>query len=159
MGAFELRDLLCSEECRFGLGYKDFKICTHLRKSRITELAAELVRFENEDSKPSELFKAVVIYVDDPEFWAECCNFKSKLQNHAPKWIQEAFISTTKHQLLRLSGKNLTKNDQLLFLERIDQLMAITQHSRIENLEQDIKYWISNLERVASVSSSCSNMN
>ena len=148
MGEFRIGDILCKLDCRFGLTDRDYEICDHVCDVRMKELAAELLAFEQSQKTPSELFEMVQIYVDDPKFWSFCLNFSSKLQRHSPVWVQNAFVNATKHQLLRLSGKELTKCDQQLFLQRIGQLLEITQYNRIENLEQDIEYWISNIKRV-----------
>ena len=148
MCEFQIGDIYCKFDCRFGLTNRSFEICDHVCQTRMKELATELAEFEIDQKNPSELFKAVEIYVDDPKFWAFCLNFSSKLQRHSPVWVRNAFITSTKHQLLRLSGKYLTNSDQDLFLERIQQLLQITQYNKIENLDKDIEYWIKNIQRV-----------
>lgn len=148
MNEFRLCDIMCKFDCRYGLGHSDYKICRHVSHRQMQQLANDLAAVEHGMERESDLFRTVLLYVDDPMFWAMCLNFRGKLQRHSPLWLQNAFVTTTKHQLLRLSGKQLTKCDQDLFLERIEQLLAITQHNKIDNLDQDIEYWVSNIERV-----------
>ena len=148
MEEFCLGDLFCKFDCRYGLGENDFELCSHVKPVRMKELADQLLAAEQSRERESDLFSTVQLYVDDPAFWAMCLDFKGNLQRHLPIWIRDEFVRTTKHQLLRLSGKRLKKCDQELFLERIEQLLAITEYKKIDCLEQDIKYWVFNLERV-----------
>lgn len=147
MPEFEIRNIMCPFDCRFGLQNKSGLICRHLKTIHVEELAAELLEFELCWSEPSELFKTVQLYVDDPKFWSNCLRFSEKLHRHAPSWIQDAFIESTRHQLLRLSGTEMTKINEALFLKRVKQLMLLTSTCDMHLLHDEINYWISNITR------------
>ena len=153
MPEFQIRNIMCPFDCRYGLGSKNDSLCRHLKTVHLENLAAELLEFEILQDKPSELFKSVQLYVDDPEFWSNCLGISEKLHLHAPVWIQEAFIESTRHQLLRLSGAKMDNNNYRLFIKRIEQLMMLTTTGttcEMQFLLSDIDYWISNVTRVNS---------
>jgi hypothetical protein len=152
MPEYKIGEIICKSDCRFGLD-QNFNQCTHVEQSKLRELALELANFEAEGLKESDLCQGVKIYIDDPEFWAQTLCFDQKLQRHSKFWLREAFVNCSKHQLLRLSGKELDSVHSQIFLKRIEQLLAMTQFGKIENLEEDIKYWISNIQRVNRVNS------
>ena len=151
MPEFEIRNIMCPFDCRFGLTNKDESICGHLKTIQLEELAAELLEFEMCWSEPSELFKSVRFYVDDPEFWSKCLRFSEKLHRHAPAWIQEAFVESTRHQLLRLSGAKMNEKKEILFLKRVKQLALLTPSCDMNLLHDEINYWISNIIRANSL--------
>ena len=76
---FEIYKIICSEGCRKGLTTKN-ELCSHL--SDIRKLAMELEAYESTQKVPSELFRQVELYVDDPQFWSACLEFDQKLQRH-----------------------------------------------------------------------------
>ncbi|CAG5111767.1 Oidioi.mRNA.OKI2018_I69.chr2.g6041.t1.cds [Oikopleura dioica] len=150
MPEFQIRNIMCPFDCRYGLGNKNDSLCRHLKPVHLENLAAELLEFELSQVEPSELFKSVQLYVDDPEFWSNCLGLGEKLHRHAPVWIQEAFIESTRHQLLRLSGAKMDNNNYRLFIKRIEQLMMLTSQCDMQFLLSDIDYCISNVTRANS---------
>ena len=142
MDEFKANEIICQENCRFGLTAK-MKKCKHLQKSKISHWAKELANYETGEVTPTQLCKSLEIYVDDPDFWESAMiNSKSRILH-----IEDIFVTTAKHQLLRLSGSKLGKTEKALFLKRIEQLLDINSKSPIYGLEEDLQYYFFNLQR------------
>ena len=142
MDEFKANEIICQENCRFGLTTK-MKKCKHIQKPKISHWSKELAIYETGEVTPTQLCKSLEIYVDDPEFWESVMiNSKSRILH-----IEDIFVTTAKHQLLRLSGSKLGKTEKALFLTRIEQLLDINSKFPINGLEEDLQYYFFNLQR------------
>ena len=139
---FKVEEIICQENCRFGLTGQ-MKKCKHLQKSQVSHWATELAQNDAGELTPTQLCKAVEIYVDDPEFW----EMVMKASKNQVAHIEEIFVTYAKHQLLRLSGTKLRKAEKVLFLQRIEQLLEINSRKTIYGLEEDLQYYFFNLQR------------
>ena len=97
--------------------------------------------FELKQKEKSELCKNLDIWVDDPEFWAQCCLFEEKLQRHCPKWVRNIFMEKAKSQMTRLASRKMKKSVlRKLFKARSEQLelIAIDQ----ELVKEEIQFLV-----------------
>ena len=144
---FLVGDILCKKDCRFGLTTSHFERCCHVDRDRVEALAQELVDHERNSPSKSELFAAVELQVDDPHFWQRCLEHAVRASGKTVPWMEQTFVRCAKSQLLRMSGKVLTSDEFDFLLERIHQLLQIHQSKPLFDIENDIKYWLSNLKR------------
>ena len=127
---FEVYKIVCSEGCRNGLTARN-EICSHL--TDVEKLAGELMNYESNQKVPSELFRQIELYVDDPQFWSACLEFDQKLQRHKPAWVQQTFKLTAKKQLTQLSYRPMKKkSQQVLFKTRSEELLQLDANSHDE---------------------------
>ena len=140
--SFPVGEIICDNGCRFGLSPGFTSICGHIDHDRIVELAFDFIKFESSQKEKSELCKNLDIWVDDPEFWAQCCQFDQKLQRHCPKWIRNIFIEKSNSQMTRLVSRKMKKSGRALFEKRAEQIELITDSRDLEMVKEDIKFLI-----------------
>ena len=140
--SFPVGEIICDNCCRFGLTTGFTGICGHIDHDRIVELAFDFMKFESRQKEKSELCKNLDIWVDDPEFWAQCCQFDQKLQRHCPKWIRNIFVEKTKSQMTRLVSRKMKKSARALFEKRAEQLELIVDSRDLENTKEEIRFLV-----------------
>ena len=140
--SFPVGEIICDNGCRFGLTTGFTGICGHIDQDRMTELAFDFIKFESHQKEKSELCKNLDIWVDDPEFWAQCCQFDQKLQRHCPKWIRNIFVEKTKSQMTRLVSRKMKKSARALFEKRAEQLELIVDSRDLENVKEEIRFLV-----------------
>ena len=140
--SFAVGEIICDFGCRFGLTADFRSICDHLCHDRLVELALEFMKFESNQKEESELCHNLDLWVDDPEFWAQCCQFESKLQRHCPKWVRNIFLQKTKSQMGRLVSRKMKKSTKVVFETRAKQMEMIADAYRQEDIKEEIKFFI-----------------
>ena len=140
--SFPVGEILCDNGCRSGLINGFSSVCGHIDRNRMTELAIDFIKFESGQKEKSELCKNLDIWVDDPEFWAQSCQFDQKLQRHCPKWIRSIFIEKAKSQMTRLVSRKMKKSARALFEKRAEQLELIADSRDLEVVKEEIRFLV-----------------
>ena len=140
--SFPVDEIICDYGCRSGLTPSFSLTCDHIDQNRMTDLAFDFIKFESAQKEKSELCKNLDVWVDDPEFWAQCCQFDQKLQRHCPKWIRSIFIEKAKSQMIRLASRKMKKSARALFEKRAEQLTLIADTIDLEVAKEEIRFLI-----------------
>ena len=140
--SFPVGEIICDNGCRSGLNTDFSSGCGHIDHDRLVELACDFMRFESRQKEKSELCNNLDIWVDDPEFWAQCCQFEQKLQRHCPKWIRTIFVQKSKSQMTRLVSRKMKKSARGLFEKRAEQLEQIMDSRDIEMVKEEIRFLV-----------------
>ena len=140
--SFSVGDIICDSGCRAGLTSGFSSGCGHIDQNRMAELAFDFIKFESGQKEKSELCKNLDIWVDDPEFWAQCCQFDQKLQRHCPKWTRNIFIEKAKSQMTRLVSRKMKKSARALFEKRAEQLELIADSLDLEVVKEEIRFLV-----------------
>ena len=140
--SFPVGEIICDYGCRSGLTIDFSSVCGHINQKRLSELAFDFIKFESAQKEKSELCTNLDIWVDDPEFWAQCCQFDQKLQRHCPKWIRNIFVEKAKSQMTRLVSRKMKKTARALFEKRAEQLELIADSIDLEVVKEEIRFLI-----------------
>ena len=140
--SFPVGEIICDNACRSGLTADFTSACGHIDQGRMVELACDFMMFESRQKEKSELCKNLDVWVDDPEFWAQCCQFEHKLQRHCPKWIRIIFVEKAKSQMTRLVSRKMKKSARGLFEKRAEQLEQVTDARDIEMVKEEVRFLI-----------------
>lgn len=137
---FQIHKIICNDNCRNGITADKKQTCTHVTDNDFASLAAEFIAFERTQKSPSELFKALELWVDNPEFWAHCLSIEAKLHRHVPQWVRAHFLTLAQTQLRHLSHGKLRRPLADVFKRRARQLLDVCDIDGQVEMREEIRY-------------------